>query len=126
MEPPQTRQQQRCAWALRCELQAADGKLQTAVTKDLSRSGLSLVVAQPVAISTAVGLKVAALFSDRSSSAPLRLEATIIWCTPVGEGYQLGAKFARISEELQRQVEMLMNMLQEELEGSSDGPGRGP
>lgn len=82
-------------------------------TRNLSTTGLSLLLGAPIPISEVVVLDLALAFGDDAFSESLRLSATIVWCTPVGGQYQVGAKFARLSPRLEAFIQMFADYLNE-------------
>src|SRR5207245_2292861 len=84
------------------------GRIVAGESKDLSRGGISLTAAEPFAVSDLVELEIALVFGDDSFSEPLKLPAMIVWCTRLGGGWQLGAKFVKPSKETRSYLEMFL------------------
>jgi hypothetical protein len=64
---------------------------------NLSRGGLCLELDEPIASGTWVEVRIALIYQDEERSEPLALPARIVWCTPLGAGYQVGVQFRRLS-----------------------------
>lgn len=79
-----------------CDLEVtveADGQSSTAGrAADISFSGLCLTAGSGISPGTQVILRVS-LVLDRAHSDSLPLRGTVVWCTPLGDRFQLGARF---------------------------------
>ena len=93
------RQHPRYAIELECQIRRAGAGGTATIhgrSRNLSLSGVSCIVLEPIEISTMVEMEIALFFGGNSFSEPLRIDATIVWCTRVSGGYQIGAKFANV------------------------------
>jgi hypothetical protein len=107
------RQHPRYAVALECDVKRPDGT-QHARSRDLSRGGISLNSAEPIQVSTEVELAIALVFGDNTFSEPLRVQALIVWCTRLGDHYQLGAKFTKVTRETRGYLDVFLKFLDAE------------
>jgi hypothetical protein len=81
-------------------------------SKNISQTGIACVVPSPIEVSSVVTLTLALAFGANAFSEPLALQATIVWCTPVGDGYQVGAKFADLTPQLRGFLEVFAHYLE--------------
>ena len=105
------REHPRYAIALACEL-SLDGRLLRGQTKDLSRGGISLLLDDPVPVSSAADLSIALVFENDSFSEPLHVKAVIVWCTKLGPRWQIGAKFAKVTRETRTYLDLFLRFLE--------------
>jgi hypothetical protein len=91
-----TRQYPRFSIELDVEVRR-DGRVVRGRSANLSQSGIALAVPEAVPVATPVGLTIALVRDGRPFSEPLALPATIVWCTRMGDRYQLGAKFEELT-----------------------------
>jgi hypothetical protein len=80
-------------------------------TRDLSRSGICLITASPLQGNEAVLIELVLAFGDNAFSEPLRLEARVVWCTPIGQSFQVGAMFDELSKDNTEFLEMFLHYL---------------
>lgn len=95
------------------ELISAKG-LCTGRTKHVSRDGFSVLVEQPIAPGNRVRVRMSLVFDEDTFSEPLELPARVVWCTPIGDHYQLGTSFLALSEDNQSYLAMFLRYLQGE------------
>ncbi len=88
-----------------------DGQQIKARTRDLSRTGICLITAQSVPTPQSLSLELVLAFSNDAFSEPLRLPARVVWCTPIGHSFQVGAMFEEISDEQDGFLEMFLQFL---------------
>jgi len=74
-----------------------DGRKTVARTRDLSRSGICLVTADPLKSGGRLSIELVLLLGPRSSSEPLPLRARVVWCTAIAGAFQIGAMFDNLS-----------------------------
>jgi hypothetical protein len=122
------REHPRYAIALACEL-ASDGRSARGQTKDLSRGGISLWLDQAIEVSTTCDLSIALVFGDNTFSEPLHVKTVVVWCTKLGQRFQIGAKFSKVTRETRTYLDMFLRFLEaedddEEVGGSTDGAKR--
>jgi PilZ domain-containing protein len=68
-------------------------------TRDLSKAGICLITSVALKGNQWVGLELVLAFGDNAFSEPLRLDARVVWCTPIGTSFQVGAMFNALSHE---------------------------
>jgi hypothetical protein len=107
------REHPRYAVAVSCEL-SHEGKVLRGQTKDLSRGGISLLLDQPVPISTVADLSAALIFGDNTFSEPLHVKAVVVWCTKLGPRWQIGAKFSKVTRETRTYLDLFLRFLEGE------------
>jgi PilZ domain-containing protein len=88
----ENRQHPRYALDIDCTIMALGATLH-ARTRNLSRSGISCMVLEPLSPGTEVMFEMALTFGPNEFSEPIRLAATVMWCTRVVEAWQVGARF---------------------------------
>ena len=108
--PPETRRHKRFAVDVEAVVQARSGSF-TARTRDLSRSGICLITSQALSGSEWVVIELVLAFGENTFSEPLRLDARVVWCTPIGSSFQVGAMFNTLSEENTDFLEMFLRYL---------------
>lgn len=81
-------------------------------TKNASRGGLAAAVDRPLPPGLSVDLRMSLVFGEDSFSEPLVLPARVVWCTPVGDKFQLGAAFMPLSPEQQSYLAMFLRYLE--------------
>ena len=101
----------RFAMALECRV-LLGGIVVPGRSKDISRSGISCVLEQPLELSALVDLEMSLAFGDNAYSEPLKLPAMVVWCTTVADGHQVGAKFVDMTPELKRLLEVFIEYLE--------------
>ena len=89
-------------------------------TKNASRGGLAASVDRPLPPGLNVDLRMSLVFGEDSFSEPLVLPARVVWCTPVGDKFQLGAAFMPLSAEQQSYLAMFLRYLEA---GQAAAPG---
>ena len=91
---------------------------------DLSAAGISLFAQRPIATQTEIGLGLR-LVLEWAESDTLPVAGRVLWCTPVGEGFQIGVAFNQMAVSQWQRLDVLLRFLRGELslEGSKL-PGR--
>lgn len=115
----------RFAVTLAVELETADGTVHAAVSRNLSRGGVSLETAGAVAAGAEVVVRVTLVFDEERASEPLDLPARVVWCTPFADAHQLGTQFRPLSPEQQEYLDMFLRYLEEQADdegGEDDDP----
>ncbi|HXU65083.1 MAG TPA: PilZ domain-containing protein [Polyangia bacterium] len=80
-------------------------------TRDVSRAGLCLVAAEPIARDTEVSLELVLTFGDDGMSEPLPIMGRVAWCTKLFGAYQIGVKFVKVDEETDKYLDMFIGFL---------------
>jgi len=62
-------------------------------TRNLSRGGLCATVTEQLPVGSDIDVEIVLLFDDDSQSEALKVEARVVWCTPIEESFQLGVSF---------------------------------
>ena len=101
----------RYALDVECELHAGDLTLRSR-TRNLSLSGIAIMMAEPLPLGCEVTLQLALGFPDNERSEPIDLPATVMWCTPLAGAFQLGARFHELSPHLSHLVRVFIQFLQ--------------
>jgi len=110
MDAIEKRQHPRFAVALKCTISDGDRQL-TGATENVSRGGVSMMLEAPIELSSVVVLEMALDFGNDSFSEPLNVQALIVWCTRLGERWQVGAKFSNLTREQRTYLEMFLHYL---------------
>jgi hypothetical protein len=79
------------------EVVTAGGPLLAGRTRNLSRGGLCVELTGPVEPGAEVEIRITLVFHDDHRSETLGLTARVVWCTPLGDCYQVGSQFGRLS-----------------------------
>jgi hypothetical protein len=89
----------------------ATGRDVHARTRDLSRSGICLITDSALQGNEWVGIELVLAFGENTFSEPLRLDARVVWCTPIGTSFQVGAMFSELSDEHAEFLDMFLRYL---------------
>jgi len=81
-------------------------------SKNISQSGIACIVPTAIEVSSVVTLTISLVFGANLFSEPLKLDATIVWCTRVGDSYQIGAKFANLTSQLRSFLDLFAHYLE--------------
>ena len=112
----------------------AEVRTQTGViparTRDVSRGGLALVLAEALPLGTELTLNLALVFDEETFSEPLLLRARVVWCTRIADKHQIGTTFIAMTNEQRAYLDMFMRYLTEgkrraAAEAGSDGSSDG-
>lgn len=82
-------------------------------TKNVSRGGLAASVERPIPPGLKVDVRMSLVFDEDTFSEPLVLPARVVWCTPLGDGFQLGTSFLPMSGEQRSYLAMFLRYLKE-------------
>jgi hypothetical protein len=111
MSPPQdTRRHKRFAVDVEAVVHASTGNF-VARTRDLSRSGICLITTSSLKGNEWVVIELVLAFGENTFSEPLRLDARVVWCTPIGSSFQVGAMFNLLSDENSEFLDMFLRYL---------------
>jgi hypothetical protein len=80
-------------------------------TRDLSRSGICIITTTRLRAAQPLSVELVLAFGDNAFSEPLRLEAHVVWCTPIAGQYQVGAMFDRLTREHHEFLDMFLHFL---------------
>jgi hypothetical protein len=93
-------------------------------SKNVSEGGLAANVTRPVPPGSQVLVRMSLVFDEDSFSEPLALPARVVWCTPIGAMFQLGASFLPMSGEKQSYLAMFLRYLEGTLQMPEQRPGQ--
>lgn len=114
----------RFACELAVELETADGRIHTGVSRNLSRGGICLETVDAVSGGDEVLVRVTLVFADARASEPLELPAQVVWCTSFGSSYQVGTQFRRLSQDRATYLDMFLRYLAEAAAAADDESDR--
>jgi len=100
----ESRKHPRFAVDVAVELRARVGGTLPGRCRNVSRGGLCVLVPDPAKLGAEVVARMALVFDTDAVSDPLELPARIVWCTKLGDEYQLGAAFLPLTA---RQIDNL-------------------
>jgi PilZ domain-containing protein len=111
--PPtkETRRHRRFNVDVEAVVHAASGDAFTARTRDLSHSGICLITSSALPGNSWVEIDLVLAFGDNAFSEPLRLDARVVWCTPIGDSFQVGAMFSELTQETAEFLDMFLRYL---------------
>jgi Tfp pilus assembly protein PilZ len=89
----------------------APGLVISGRTSNLSRGGLCATLLEPIAVGTAIEVDIQLVFADDLQSEVLRVPARIVWCTPIGDGHQVGVQFLPLDSERTEYLTMFLRYL---------------
>jgi hypothetical protein len=84
---------------------------QSARTRDLSRGGICFILPTPLKTGIHFTVELTLVFDENTFSEPLPLAGKVVWCTPVEDGYQIGASFFTLDDTTQEYLKMFLNFL---------------
>ncbi len=93
--------------------------------RDLSRTGICVISAHPIASGHDVTLRLVLAFSNNATSEPLSLSARVVWCTPIAQSFQIGVMFCDVTDKQDGFLEMFLQFLDGTLAPSGLGDGSG-
>jgi hypothetical protein len=108
---PEPRRHPRYAVDVDATLVLSDSRRLKVRTRDLSRTGLCLIAGEAVAPGAVAAVDLVLSFGNNAFSEPLVLPARVVWCTPIGDAFQLGAMFDEVTEEQDGFLEMFLHFL---------------
>lgn len=80
---------------------------------NLSSGGLCAALEEALGLGSIVDLAVTLVFDTERHSEPLALPARLVWCTALGEGFQVGFQFLTLNDEQHAFVAMFLRFLEE-------------
>ena len=108
---PGQRRERRYAVDVDATLTLDDGHRVKARTRDLSRNGICLIAGEPVSAGGPAAVELVLSFGNNAFSEPLSLAARIVWCTQLGNSFQLGAMFEDLSDQQEQFVDVFLQYL---------------
>ena len=106
-----TRRHRRFNVDVEAVVHASAGNTFTARTRDLSHSGICLITTSALPGNSWVVIELVLAFGDNAFSEPLRLDARVVWCTPIGASFQVGAMFSELTQEHAEFLDMFLRYL---------------
>jgi hypothetical protein len=100
----------------------ADGAEFLARTRDLSRSGMCFVTKEFMSIGLPVVIEAALKFSANAVSEALPLNARVMWCTALHDGYQVGVAFGRLPAQTAEYLDLFLKYLKGEIDVATGQP----
>jgi hypothetical protein len=87
------------------------GKEYSGRTTNVSRGGLAADIGSEVANGVDATVSMVLVFDEETHSEPLEMEARIVWCTRVDEGWQVGFVFKPMVAEKVKYLTMFLRYL---------------
>lgn len=119
------RRHRRFAVDVQAVLETQNGPRLAVRTRDLSCSGICLIADAPLSPGERLQVELVLDFGNNSFSEPLRLDAHVVWCTPIAQAFQVGAMFDGLTEEQDSYIEMFLHFLDGTLSPKGVGPEAG-
>ena len=119
----QQRAHPRYAIELDAVLELDGGRRVHGRTQDISFGGFCVQVpadTQSVTAGSACSVKLALVFSENEFSEQLSLKGTVMWCTRLKQGTQIGVKFDALDPQSQGYLDLFIRFLGEEGEPGED------
>jgi hypothetical protein len=115
----------RYAIELDADLEFGDGNASIkGRTHDISRGGFSMLAkadTRSVDSGTQCTVRVALVFSETEFSEQIALQGTVMWCTRLRGGVQIGIKFAALDAQAREYLDLFMHFLESGEEDDGDG-----
>jgi hypothetical protein len=89
----------------------ADGKEIAGRTNNVSRGGLCAETSGEVKNGIDVVVSMVLVFDEETQSEPLEMQARVVWCTRVDEGWQVGLAFKPMLAEKVKYLTMFLRYL---------------
>jgi hypothetical protein len=105
-----SRQAPRYPVDLQVTVSARDRQL-SARTRDLSRTGLCLVMNHQIPLEARIQIRLVLTFAAGGYSEPLLLTGRVVWCTALFGAFQIGVMFVDLDRERARHLQMLVAIL---------------
>ncbi|MBA3455125.1 MAG: PilZ domain-containing protein [Deltaproteobacteria bacterium] len=87
------------------------GKVHHGRTTNVSRGGLCADLAANIPMGTEVELDMQLVFEEDEKSDALRVSATVVWCTTVDDGYQIGLAFRPLNADKTKLINLFLRYL---------------
>lgn len=114
------REHPRYAIGTEVSLRTRAGIIARGRTTNLSRGGLCVDVDAEPTRGQQLEISIALVFSAEGVSEPLALPARVVWCTGLGERYQVGLSFLPLSKDQAGFLDMFIRFLHDHPEELSD------
>ena len=84
-------------------------------TRNVSRGGLCANVTAQLPVGNDIDVEIVLLFDDNSQSEPLKVQARVVWCTPIDDGaFQLGISFRPMDTTTAEYLTLFLKYLSED------------
>ncbi|MEJ7601841.1 MAG: PilZ domain-containing protein [Kofleriaceae bacterium] len=80
-------------------------------TSNVSRGGMCAEMTEAMTNGAEVEVDITLIFDEETQSEPLRVAGRVVWCTSVGDGYQLGVAFKPLDAEKLAYLTMFLRLL---------------
>lgn len=87
------------------------GKVHEGRTSNVSRGGLCADLATTIPMGTEVEVDMQLVFEEDEKSDALRLTGTVVWCTTVDDGYQIGVAFRPLNADKTKLINLFLRYL---------------
>lgn len=114
------RQHPRYAIGTEVNLRTLVGVIARGRTTNLSRGGLCADVDAEPTRGQQIEVSIALIFNADGVSEPLALPARVVWCTGLGERFQVGLSFLALTKDQAAFLDMFIRFLEEHPEELSD------
>ena len=114
------RQHPRYAIGTEVNLRSRAGAIAHGRTTNLSRGGLCADVDAEPERGQPIEVSIALVFNADGVSEPLALPARVVWCTGLGDRFQVGLSFLAMSKEQAAFLDVFIRFLEEHPEELSD------
>jgi hypothetical protein len=91
-------------------------------TRDVSRSGMCFTTTEALSVGIPVVIEAALKFSANAFSEALPLQARVMWCTPVPDGFQVGVAFGRLPQQTAEYLELFLKYIRGEIDVQTGQP----
>jgi Tfp pilus assembly protein PilZ len=116
-DPHNGRRHPRFAVQLAAEVKD-DSETLSVVTKDMSRGGICVICPKHLPPGSEIQLSLSLVLGAAKFSESLHLSGRVVWCTPVGRGFQVGIAFIRLDHEKVGYLDMYLRFLEQEIQVS--------
>jgi hypothetical protein len=114
------REHPRYAIGTEVSLRTRAGVIAKGKTTNLSRGGLCADIDAEPARGQQLEVSIALVFNAEGTSEPLALPARVVWCTGLGDRFQVGLSFLSLSKDQAAFLDMFIRFLEEHPEELSD------
>lgn len=114
------REHPRYAIGTEVNLRTKAGTIAKGRTTNLSRGGLCADVDAEPARGQQLEVSIALIFNAEGVSEPLALPARVVWCTGLGDRFQVGLSFLAMTKDQSAFLDMFIRFLKEHPEELSD------
>jgi hypothetical protein len=125
-ELKETRREPRFTVDVEAVVHTVAGHPLSARTRDLSKSGICLIMPAALPRGERLIIELALAFSENAFSEPLHLDARVVWCTSIADAFQIGAMFVDLSDEHSDFLEMFLRYLHGGGQGDEDDGEQSP